>query len=120
MSFKPDVTFRTPSGRNILFDGVAVDGSYVHAIETKLITNKSVVKSRVKKAFEQAHQVQEQWQGFDVRKLVFHLYLVLDSNEISEHEVKRQIEEVQENYPIRFKVEVVRLNDLKNEWQFCP
>lgn len=120
LSFKPDVTFRTPSGRNILFDGVAVDGAYVHAIETKLVTSKSGVKSRVKKAFEQAHQVHEQWQGFDARKLFFHLYLVLDSNEISEHEVKCQIEEIQQNYPIRFKAEVVRLNDLKNEWQFCP
>ncbi|NAX48821.1 hypothetical protein CAG70_17695 [Photobacterium halotolerans] len=118
LTFKPDVKFKTPSGRYILFDGVAIDGAYVHAFESKLFTHKSTVKNRVKKAFIQAYQLQEEWQGVDARKLIFHLYIVIDSADINELDIKKQVEELQANYSVRLKVEVVSLEDLKNEWQF--
>ncbi|MGF1733589.1 hypothetical protein [Photobacterium kasasachensis] len=120
LEFKPDVKLKTSSNREILFDGVAFDNAYVHAIETKLITSQANISNRLKKIFDNALQVQEQWQGFDARKLVFHFYLVLDNDDVSKLEVKKRIELIQMDYPIHFSTEIVTLEDLKNEWQFCP
>ncbi|WP_407559676.1 hypothetical protein [Vibrio parahaemolyticus] len=114
VQFKPNVKFETPAGRQMLFDGVAFDGNTVHTLEAKLISSKATIsKQRFKAILEKSAQVQEQWEGVDARKLVFHYYLIVDSDEINLEQVREIFESVAKEYRLRSRLEVVKYSALE-------
>ncbi|EOW4146842.1 hypothetical protein ACOW9W_004151 [Vibrio parahaemolyticus] len=114
VQFKPNVKFETPAGRQMLFDGVAFDGNTVHTLEAKLISSKATIsKQRFKAILEKSAQVQEQWEAVDTRKLVFHYYLIVDTDEIDLELVREVFESVAKEYRLKSRLEVVKFSGLE-------
>lgn len=118
VEFKTDVRLETPSGRKIIFDGMAFYKDKIHAIEVKLFRNEFVNPSRMDKVLLEVELINSQPKSFDSKELVLHLVAVIDNPKVDASIVKERLSRYLNNYNVNIKLYVITLNDLKNEYQY--
>lgn len=118
VEFKTDVRFETPSGRKIIFDGMAINKGKIHAVEVKLFRNEFINPSRLDKTLLEVELINSQPKSIDSKELVLHFVAVIDNSEVDASLVKARLSRYLNNYNINIKLHVLTLNDLKNEYQY--
>ncbi|WP_444984077.1 hypothetical protein [Halomonas mongoliensis] len=120
LDFKTDVRFETPSGRKIIFDGLALDGDKVHAAEIKLFRNEHVSPSRIDKVLLESEVMKGHLKGIDSKEFVLHFVAVIDNPEVDLMQVEKRLKKYISRYDANVRLHVVSLADLRNEYQYSP
>ena len=120
LEFKTDVRFETPSGRKIIFDGLALDNNKIHAVEVKLFRHEHISSIRLDKVLLEAELMASQLKGIDSKELVLHFMSVVDNPEVDISRVKGRLTQYLARYNVNVKLHVVTLDDLKHEYQYRP
>lgn len=120
LEFRTDVRFETPSNRKIIFDGLALDKSKIHAVEVKLFRSEHVNPSRFDKVLLESEIIASQMKGIDSKDFVIHFMAVIDNHSVDVNRVKEQLTRYLDRYNVNVKLHVVKLDDLKNEYQYRP
>tara|TARA_B100001063_G_scaffold44002_1_gene37698 strand:- start:886 stop:1308 length:423 start_codon:yes stop_codon:yes gene_type:complete len=120
LEFRTDVRFETPSNRKIIFDGLALVKDKIHAVEVKLFRNEHINLSRIDKVLLEAEIMASQMKGIYSKELVIHFMAVIDNSTVDTNKVREQLARYLDRYNVKVKLHVVKLNDLKNEYQYHP
>lgn len=120
LEFRTDVRFETPSNRKIIFDGLALVKDKIHAVEVKLFRNEHINLSRMDKVLLEAEIMASQMKGIYSKELVIHFMAVIDNSTVDTNKVREQLARYLDRYNVKVKLHVVKLNDLKNEYQYHP
>lgn len=120
LEFRTDVRFETPSNRKIIFDGLALDKNKIHAVEVKLFRSEHINPARLDKVLLESEIMASQMKGIDSKELVIHFMAVIDNPTVDINRVKERLTRYLDRYNVNVKLHVVKLDDLKNEYQYRP
>ncbi|OBA00644.1 hypothetical protein [Halomonas sp. G11] len=119
LQFKTDVKVQI-NKRQIFFDAVSYNGDEIHAVEVKLFRSQLASSARFDKILLETENFQRYFSENGSKKLILHLYAVVDNPEIDKHKLKERLERFNSRYDVDARLEVVSLDDLQNEWQCNP
>lgn len=102
----------------ILFDALATEGNKIHAVEVKLFSGKNSSLSRFDDILNQALRLQYMLSETSNKKLIMHLYAVIENQSINKNELEEKLKKRAKYYNIETVFHVVRLNELQEEYEY--